>query len=112
MLPQETKLPSIRVGFTRTQGEWEALDKLFKENKTDFHSYVRRASSRLRNKARECMVCVTPASGVKVDRRHQIPTEIYNDLLEVALLKGQTVGDVLNELLFTPLLLPDKDVAL
>lgn len=112
MPTSNTNPASKRIALTRTQGEWEAIDKILKENKSEFHSYLRRESSRLRNAAKECLACVTPAGGPKKQRRHNIPTDIYNDLLEIARLAGKEVGDVLDELLLTPLLLPGKDAAL
>ncbi len=110
MLPSKANPPSKRIALTRTRGEWDKLDKIFKEK--GFHTYIRQESSRIANMAKKCLECVTPAAGEKIQRRHQIPTPIYEDLLAIANLRGIPVGQFLDDLLLTPLLLPDKDAAL
>lgn len=111
-LPKQTDPPSMRISLTRTQGEWDALDKILGNKGLDFHSYIRRTSSKLANTARECPVCLTPAAGKKITKRHHIPTEIYKALETIAKAMGKDVGIVIDEMLLSPLLSKGKDVAL
>lgn len=101
--------PSKKIRLKRTQGEWELLEKKLKEKNTDFHSYLRNESSRLRNLFKECQPCVTQASGIKTYKRHNIPTDIYNDFVEIAVRMQKDVATVIDEFLISPMLRPDKD---
>lgn len=104
--------PSKRISLQRTKGEWDQIEKVLKEKGVDWHSYVRRESSRLVNDHKACDVCVSPAEGNIDRRRHNLPNEMYEELSKLAMRMGKDVGTVIDEFLLTPLLLQGKDAAL
>lgn len=104
--------PSKRISLQRTEGEWQKIEQILKDKGIDWHSYIRRESSRLVNEHKACDVCVSPAEGEIDRRRHNIPIPMYEELSLLAARMGKDVGTVIDEFLLTPLLLQGKDAAL
>lgn len=104
--------PSKRISILKTEGEWHYISQMLADDKNcDLHSYLHREISRLSTKYVECEVCITKADGVLKSYRHNIPTHIYMKLLPLAQKMGKPVATIINDLLITPLLLPDRDAA-
>lgn len=105
--------PSKRVSISRTDGEWQAIQKkLMAKGGQNFHTYLHMQASRLRNIYLKCRECITPASGSRIKKRHNIPPEIYAELHEIAVIMKKDVGTILDEFFIAPLLTPDTNVAL
>jgi hypothetical protein len=104
--------PSRQIYILRTEGEWELAEKhVIEHHYGDLHSYLRREISRLKNKYQECDVCVSAAMGSVKRLRHNIPIEIYDALQPLAERMHKPISTIIDHMLITPLLFPQKVVA-
>lgn len=105
--------PSKEIRLNHTIGEWQYLEELIKrEKKCDLHNYLNREISRLKTKNEECPLCISPADGRKKSRKHRVPSEIYQGILQLSARMGKTPGTIIDEFILNPLLPKGKDPAL
>lgn len=102
------ELSYSRVTITRTEGEWQEIEKRIKElGKSDVNGYLRGEIHKLQKLFQQCPLCVTPAYGKPITKQHCVSKEIYGHLSELAKLMNRPVNSVIEDLFIVPLLLPE-----
>lgn len=99
---------TARISITRTQGEWDKINRRVIElGKPDLNTYLRSQIFKLQRKFDECPKCITPAEGIMIQKKHYIPETAIETLFTIALKMKKPVGEIIDELIINPLLLPE-----
>ena len=101
-----------KLHIKRTKGEWALIEKKLKKmGKPGLHQYLHSEVHKLNRLYKECPQCVSAGDGQKQIVRHQIPEPIYEMLAELSIKMHKPISNIIDDLLITPLLLPDRDSA-
>lgn len=92
-----------RICITRTQGEW---DIIVAGMKNGLSHYIRMECSTLIDDFKDCPLCITPASGDKIERQFRIPDDVYKELEKISKTAQRPISSIIDDFIISPLLLP------
>lgn len=96
-----------RVVISRTEGEWEEIDRRLKDlGKSNLNSYLRCEISKLQKRFEECPSCITPAHGKQIIKQHRVSDAVYDDLCQLSKIMNQPISSMIEDFFIVPLLLP------
>lgn len=93
------------LSVTKTIGEWEHIEgKINLDNKTDLNSFLRSRIKKIKDDFELCPSCVTPARGIRVEKRPHITIDQYEDLKPIAKKLRLPVSKIVDIFIIQPLL--------
>ncbi len=96
-----------QLSVKKTEGEWTKIDVIVSASgKKDLNAYIRCEALKIKKAFGECPEQVTPAKGVRIEKRPYIPLTIYAALEPLALRMGVPVSSVIDRFIIDPMLLP------
>jgi hypothetical protein len=102
--------PTVKsVSLSRTKGEWDyILSKVSERGKKNLSAYILSEINKLKNDFNDCPCCVTPASGIKIEKRPYISVNALAELEPLSIKMNKPISSIIDEFIIAPLLQLEK----